>query len=188
MIIIGGSLLFVIILIIVLASVNKPAAVKTVVVQKPSLIKYEDSTSSVSFTTYGGLVADSQRTTISITISAANVNSSVFNGYQETLVNSENFANNQTAYNYFLNNLDSQGFLVSKKTKLSESSACPNGETYQVTLTDNSKVISSLWDDSCNTGVDGTFYGNGQQNITAIQTLFQNQISNYSFFVSTYTL
>ena len=181
------GILFVVITFIVILSVGSSPTVSKTSAPKPTLANYENSTSSVSFTTYGSLVSNAQRTTVTITVSASDVNLSIYSGYQKTIINHEDFANNQTAYNYLLSNLDSQGFLSAKTTKLNEASACPSGETYELVLTDNSKTISSLWDDNCNSGVDGTFYGNGQSSIGAIQTLFQNQVTNYSDFTSSYT-
>jgi hypothetical protein len=153
----------------------------------PSILSYENTNSSVAFTIFGNLVADSQRTAVKIAVTASNVNISVLNGYDETVVNSENFSNNLTAYNAFLENLNANDYLTSKSTSLKEASACPSGETYQMDLYNNSVQVSSLWDDNCNPGVDGTFKGNGQQNVFAIETLFQNQIPNYSDFTSNYT-
>ena len=178
---------FVIITFIVILSTNNHQAVNKSSSTNPSLVTYENTTSSVSSTTFGNLVANSARTAVQIKVSSTDVNISILSGYQETVVKTEDFANNQTAYSYFLNNLNANEFLVSKTTTLDESSACPNGETYQLDLTDNSKTISNLWDDNCNAGIDGTFKGNGKQNIFAINTLFQNQVTNYADFTSGYT-
>lgn len=160
---------------------------KAIAAAPASITNYDDSSSSVSFITFGNLVANSQRTAVRITVTSANVDISILNGYQETVVNSESFANNLVAYKEFLSNLNANKFLTSKKTNLQEASACPSGETYEMILTNNLQTVSDLWDDNCNTGVDGTFAGNGQQNVFAIQTLFENQIPNYPDFTSNYT-
>jgi hypothetical protein len=182
-----SSIAFAIITFIVILSANNHQAVTKSSSTTPSLVLYENTTSSVSLTTFGNLVANSARIAVQIKVSSNDVNISILSGYQETMVKTEDFANNQTAYNYFLNNLNASNFLVSKTTTLDESSACPNGETYQLDLTNNSKTISNLWDDNCNPGVDGTFKGNRKQNIFAINTLFQNQVTNYADFTSNYT-
>jgi hypothetical protein len=152
-----------------------------------SLLNYETNTSSVSFTTYGNLVSNSQRTAAKITVTPTDVNISILSGYENTVVKTEDFPNNMAAYNAFLPSLQSNGFLTAKTTKLTESSACPSGETYELILNNNSSIVSDLWDDNCNPGVDGTFKGAGNQNVFNISTLFQNQIPNYSDFTSGYT-
>ena len=163
----------------VITSVNKVSA-------PISLNNYLGTNSSVVFTTYGNLVSDASRTAVRISVSSANVNISVLNGYQEKVVKTEDIANNSDAYKAFLTNLDTNGFLASKSTNLQFSSACPNGETYSLVLNVSGAPLSNLWDDNCNPGIDGTFKGNGKQNIFDVSTLFQNQISNYSDFTADY--
>ncbi|HEY5268319.1 MAG TPA: hypothetical protein VII94_04255 [Candidatus Saccharimonadales bacterium] len=182
-----SSIIFITVSFTIILSKNSQQVAKESLTTAASLLPYENNTSSVSFTTFGNLVSGSQQTALRIKISSSNVNISILNGSQESIVKTENFSSNQTTYNHFLANLNSNDFLVSQTSSLAELSACPKGETYQLNLSNNSTTVSNLWDDNCNTGSDGTFKGNGNQNVFAIETLFENQITNYSDFISGYS-
>ena len=142
------------------------------------LVDYANKNSSVSSTVVGKLVGDEQRRAIRIIVSPNERRLEILSTYDQTILSSESFPNDRTAYENFLSALGGQGFLNKKETKIiDQRSVCPTGNRFVYDLSENGEHISNLWSVSCNK--DGTFNGRG----SVIRELFQRQIPDYQKFV-----
>ena len=149
-----------------------------------NLTKYNYAGTSVSQTTFGVLDGDDQRVAIEITVTQESRTIDILSGYENTISNTESYANTSQAYTAFLQALDVAGFADNRATSEPYMlGACPTGQTYQYVLNTPSGTPSSLWGTSCSAG-DGTMNGEGP----LIRQLFQLQISNYNTFVSNVNL
>ena len=122
------------------------------------LVDYAKKPSSVSVTSYGKLVGDTEYRSIRVTVSPNERRVEVLAGYNEAVVSSNTYQNTPLAYENFLSALSAQGFLRSKNTNITdERGACPTGNRYAYALRENGKDVSRLWIATCD-GV-GTFAG-----------------------------
>lgn len=171
-----GVIIFIVVVIVIIASSGTNKGVfKTV---NPT--SYNNASSSVTQINTGELVSDSQRAAIKITITQSKASIYILGGYNQTVLNSESFANNSTAYGVFLGALANANFTNSRLTnEVNMFGVCPLGNTFQYQLNNGTKLVSNLWSTSCSDS-DGTFYGNG----SLIRQLFQLQIPNYNDFTN----
>lgn len=143
--------------------------------QTAKLIDYADKSSEVSFTTIGQLVGNDQHRSIRITVSPSERRIEVLGGYEQQVLSSQSYENNQVAYETLLSALGGQGFIRSKKTTITDSrSVCPTGQHYEYRLSENGEEKSDLWSVSCDKS--GSFNGRAG----TIRQLFQRQIPDYS--------
>ena len=140
------------------------------------------SDTKVIQTTQGPVVGDEARREVRITIGRSERKVEVVQGYQNTVINSQSFYNNQSAYDIFLRSIARLGYSISRKANpMDERGVCSSGQTfiYEVVDSGETKLDQRLWGASCSASL-GTFKGNGP----AIRNLFQQQIPNYSTIVS----
>lgn len=137
-------------------------------------------TSNVSFTTYGRVVGEENRRAIRITVSSNERRVDVLQGYDEDVIKTQTTPNKQSAFDALLIALESAGFdTYDKNNKIDERSQCATGNryAYQAAYQDGASLRS--WSTNCSEKI-GSFKGNR----SLVQTLFQNQIPDYSKFVS----
>lgn len=165
--------LFVVIIILISGGSGSKAAKPTTTT---SLVDYNKSSTSVSFTTQGPIVGDEDYREIRITISQSKRVVQILKGYNQNVIKAQTFSNNEKAYQVFLAALDLAGFRSEKKSTIGDySGTCSQGDRFIYKLTDNNKDIENTWANSC-ISRQGTFAG-----ITSdVESLFQAQISNYS--------
>jgi hypothetical protein len=170
-----GVILFIVAVIVIIATSGPSKTIKKSI----SLTSYNYPGSSVTQTTSGELVGDSQRRAIQITVSQSAVSIFILSGYNQTVSNSETFQNNSTSYGVFLGALQNAMFTSSRKTtETNMFGVCPIGNTFQYRLNNSTNTVSNLWSTSCSLN-DGTFNGNGP----LIRQLFSLQIPNYNSFI-----
>jgi hypothetical protein len=151
--------------------------------QAAELTSYADKNSEVSLTVIGQLVGNDQHRSVRITISANERRMEVLSGYDQQVLSSQSYENNQAAYEAFLSALGGQGFTRSKKTNITDSrSVCPTGQHYEFRLSENGEEKSNLWSVSCDRS--GNFNGRAG----TIRQLFQRQIPDYSQQITGVTL
>lgn len=137
-------------------------------------------TSRVTYTIYGPVVAEEERQAIRISATAAERRIEVLSGYEEKIQKSQNFSNNQAAFDALNAALEGAGFYeFNQNNKTNEYTVCTTGQryVYQARFSDGKDYRS--WSVNCG-GRLGSFQG--QPNL--VQTLMQAQIPNYSDFVS----
>ena len=173
--VIAFILLLLLAAIFVLNRNDKPADTSQNTEKTTQLIGYADKNSEVSLTTIGKLVGDDQHRSVRVTVSATERRIEVLSGYDQQVISSQTYENNQAAYETFLSALGGQGFISTKKTSITDSrSVCPTGQHYEYLVTENSEDKSKLWSVSCDKS--GNFNGHG----STIRQLFQRQIPDYN--------
>lgn len=173
-----GVVVFIVLVIVIIASSNSSKPIGAPI----NLDNYNYPESSVTQISTGELVSDSQRIAIQITVTQSQASIYILNTYLHTVVKSESFANNSTAYGVFLGGLQNAAFTDSRRTnEVNMFGVCPLGDTYQYQLNNGTKTVSNLWSTSCSFS-DGTFAGNGP----LIRQLFTLQIPNFNTFTSGY--
>ena len=147
------------------------------------LVDYADKSSEVSLTTIGRLVGDEEHREIRIIVSANERRIEIISGYNQEVLSSQSYANNQAAYETFLSALGGQGFISAKKTSITDSrSVCPTGQHYEYKLKENDEEKSNLWSISCDRS--GNFNGRA----STVRELFRRQIPDYTKQVTGITL
>ncbi len=131
--------------------------------------------SRVTFTTQGRLVGDHERRGIRITVDEGKRTIQVLAGYDQDVIKSKSYSNNDTAYQYFLAALDQAGFKLKRTSTVSDSrGACPAGSTYLYQLNDGKSNVIDSWATECSSR-----QGNLGTNSGVINQLFQTQIPDY---------
>ena len=139
-----------------------------------SFLDYATTDTVMRFTQEGVLDYDQNHRSIQITVGQDQNSIAILQGYQGQVISSNTYPNNEEAYSAFLHALSISGFTISQKSALSDVGACSGGNKYYFQIIDGSgDTIQNLWNSSCN---EGSFGGN----VGKIQSLFQDQIPDYS--------
>lgn len=145
---------------------------------RPELVSAAASDSVFTFTEAGPIVADEEFYQIRVNVSRADRSVQVYRGYQETLVASEHFNNNQEAFEQFLAALERAGYTRERGTRLdSEAGVCASGRRFTF-VSDQFGEDFFRWTTSCKEkgNLGGSFSG--------LQRLFTRQIPEYRQFIS----
>jgi hypothetical protein len=140
------------------------------------LAAYASTNAVARLTIDGPIIANQNHQAVQITVDQNDVTYSQVQGYEGTVVNQQDFKNNQNAYSNFLYALGRAGFLKGNddKTLANEKGYCPTGNRYVFELIQNGKDIQRYWGTSCG-GNNKTYLGS--LNLTI--TLFQVQVPGY---------
>lgn len=146
------------------------------------LPEYYDTNADVSLTTRGRVTGDDTHSSIRITVDQFQRRLDILGGYNNNIVQTETFTNNQQAYKAFLYAINDAGFMI-PKSGVSEAAAqplgkCPLGNQYIFELNDGGEELSGLWASNCKKM--GTLGGN----YSTLRKLFQAQITDYNKLVS----
>jgi len=147
-----------------------------------SLPEYADTYAEVIMTMDGRVVGDDKHRAIKITVDQFQRRIDIIGGYQGNILETHTFTNNQAAYDVFLRSLRTEGFTTRLKATRypnDERGQCPLGTRTIFELNDSGESLSRLWASTCGSKV-GTFGGS----TSALQTLFQGQITDYSTLIS----
>jgi hypothetical protein len=142
-----------------------------------TLPDYADSYAEVSYTVDGHINGDDQHRAIKITVDQFQRKLDILGGYSYNIIQENTIPNNQAAYEVFLTSLKNEGFTLKRKNNTSpasEKGQCPLGFRRIYELNDSGDSLSRLWGSSCGTAI-GTFGGNS----SAVEELFQAQITDY---------
>jgi hypothetical protein len=157
-----------------------PDPVNTVV--RKSLPEYASTDAEVSVTIVGPIIGEAEHRQIRITVSRDVRTLDVIQGYQDRVIRTKSYFNDQSAFDVFLRALNGLGFTSSKTPKVEdEFKACPLGTHYEYELSNTGSADTDvkLWSVSC--GLDiGNFAGGPGP---TIRTLFQKQIPDYKTLV-----
>jgi hypothetical protein len=155
---------------------NRPAAVKPL-----TLVDYfSRDTAQVRYTVSGPTVADEYHNAITISVGKVRRSVEAFRTYAETPAFTQEFDNNQPAFEDFMRAIQNAGFTAAKTRagNPTEVGLCPTGQRYVFELIDNGKTVLRTWATSC--GDAGTFNGSP----ATIRSLFQAQIPGYAKLVN----
>jgi hypothetical protein len=170
--VIAGIILFIIILVMLFGHGGKKPVTLNPIQPLPD---YAATDATVSMTTDGIVNGDEIHRQIRITVSQTQRTLDVLQGYNGQVILTKNFVNNQEAYFVFLKSLNNSGFLAKSKKKVSsdERGVCPLGYRYIFDLNGDDGDLSRLWTTSC-------AVGNWGGSLETVQTLFRDQIPDYS--------
>jgi hypothetical protein len=118
--------------------------------------------------------SDQTHKEVEIDVSNSNVSFTLYNGYQQNVLRSQTYANNDDAYANFLLALQNEGFTKGNTdSKLAdERGVCPLGTRNIYSFSDNSNQLMRFWSTTCGTA---TFKGKP----SAVISLFQKQVPDY---------
>jgi hypothetical protein len=138
------------------------------------LVTYADTATTVSLTVDGPINADETHNALRITVGRDQASIETFEGYEEQVIDSRDYENNQTSYANFLRALDIAGFTKGD----TEGSKDPRGECakkdrFILEIKNGSDTRQKFWTTSCG---GGTFKGD----IADIRQLFIRQIPEYT--------
>ena len=131
------------------------------------------------FTESGPIVAEEEHYQIRITVNRSGRRIEVIRGFQNNVVASADFGNNEEAFRSFLAAIDRTGYSRERSTDFdNEEGLCPKGRRYVFT-SDQFGEDFRRWDTSC-MNVRGSFGGS----INTARELYQDQIPDYNRFIS----
>lgn len=148
------------------------------------MTSYSNQGAVVSLTTRGRLVGETERRAVRVSVSPTERRVEILEGYNETVVRTQTYANTQAGYDNFLHAMDLNGFSRTKKPAVTdERGVCPSGNQYIYDVSVGGSRPVHSWSTSC-TVAEGTFAGVA----STIRALFQAQIPDYNAQVSSVRL
>jgi hypothetical protein len=141
-----------------------------------TLIDYATTDSQVSMTIAGPINAVSQHQELQVTVNRDNVTYQQMTGYDGEVVNTQIFANTESAYDAFLHALQHAGFTRGNNAPALRDDVgfCSTGQRYIFELTENGKDLQRYWATNCG----GTKTYLGSRDLTL--TLFRAQVPGYT--------
>lgn len=138
------------------------------------LVEYASKSREMQYTMQGPVTADTVHQAIRITVGRDLTTINVIKGYNDEIINTQTYSNNQAAYAEFLRALDLAGYTKgTPNPKLKDDRGyCATGQRYTMSILDGSDTIQRLWSTSCGAG---NFKGSNTQ----VKSLFQKQIPDY---------
>lgn len=151
---------------------DRPATIDD---ERSTLTEHMDSSSEVTFTTYGRIIADEEFRAIRIRVSDRERSVEVLRGYNLAVEERQRFSNNTNSYGAFMYSLENAGFLEMRTGQADrEDGKCPTSQRYVYELDIDNEQVHRSWASTCR-GEQGTFGGNR----SIVDRLFQAQIPDY---------
>lgn len=149
------------------------------------LLDYANTDKTVEYTIDNPVSANQTHSQISITVGRDAATLNVYRGYQEEVLRTQTYPNNQTAYANFLRALQVAGYTTGKDDAdlRDERGFCPAGRRYIYEIKDGATSTQRLWSTSCNTSI-----GNFKGNASVVRDLFIKQIPDYGKLTSNISL
>ena len=148
--------------------------------QSVNLGDYSNTNAVAQLIIDGPITADQTHREVQLDISANQASIDIFQGYQQSVLNSKSYVNNGTAFSVFLHALQQANFTKgdSSKALSDERGICPAGDRYIFSFTnDSGKQLLRYWTTTCG---GGTFKGN----LATTLYLFKRQIPDYDTLTS----
>jgi len=147
-----------------------------------SLVSYADTDTQVEMIIDGPINADQSHNELQMTVGASLSQINLQQGYQGTVIKSDNYANNTSSYAEFLQALYLVGFSrgnTSPKANNDPRGYCADGDRYSyIIVNSNGTDIEKFWSTSC--GGEGTFNGVP----ASVLNLFIAQMPDYTTIVA----
>ena len=133
----------------------------------------------VRYTINGSVVGEEDRRSIRFTVDSNSRRVEVIEGYNNQVLKEQELPNTLQAYEAFTAALNGAGFTsaVDGKGRGDEAQSCPLGRRFSYEVAPGTRDAFRTWSTSCSRKT-GTFTGNSSM----IQTLFQQQIPDYTDF------
>ncbi|HVX48045.1 MAG TPA: hypothetical protein VHA05_01680 [Candidatus Saccharimonadales bacterium] len=140
------------------------------------LASYADTDAAVQMVIDGQINADQNHSAVRVTITNSDVTFEQIQGYEGTVVNTQVYKNNVSAYNNFLYAIGRAGFLLGDNNpKLAnEKGYCALGSRFIFTFNEGGNQIQRYWATSC--GGIHTYKGN----LGLTVALIKLQVPDYS--------
>ena len=138
------------------------------------LLDYANTSKQVVLTTEGPVNANQNHKEVRITVGNTATTIDIFQGYEQTLLSTQSYANNTASYSDFLKSLDLAGYTKGDTNPkiADERGYCATGSRYVMTIKDGDHDTQRYWSSSCGLG---SFKGKTQ----LVRSLFQAQVPNY---------
>ena len=139
------------------------------------LVDYSNTSTFVEMTVDGPVVADQSHNAIEMTVGQSQNEINIIQGYQNSVIATQSYPNNSSAYGVFLRSLDLAGYTKGNNDPNATDyrGYCSTGDVYIFQVINPNKTIEQYWSTSC--CHEGTFKGN----IDLVQALFQAQFPDY---------
>jgi hypothetical protein len=136
--------------------------------------------STARFIVNGPVVAPEEQRSYTIEVSQGVVSMTVYKNFGQQVIDKKTYANNAASYNAFLNALSQEGVTERKdgtdeQDDYAELGVCANGRQYIVEI----DTAVRRWSTSCSSS-----QGTAGFNMSRVQTLYRNQVPDYSELVS----
>jgi len=139
-----------------------------------NLNDYASTDAIMRLTIDGPVVADQDHRQARISVDRTQAKIEVIQGYQNNVIRSKTYPNNEDAFTIFVHALKIAGYtLGDPKATKDERGFCPTGDRYIYEILSNSESIQRWWFSSCS-------LGNFKGRTSTINTLFRTQSSDYS--------
>lgn len=145
-----------------------------------NLASQADNDSTMRFTTQGRINSEEEHRQIVISVSRSQVQMQVMSGYQNNVIDSATFANNEAAYGNFLRALDLAGFTNGNDSEelRDERGYCPRGQRF-VLEAHGEGLDTRFWSTSCSNTTRTS-----RADVNTVRDLFRAQVPDYSNRVS----
>ncbi|HUS25801.1 MAG TPA: hypothetical protein VMY99_00440 [Nevskiaceae bacterium] len=145
------------------------------------LSDYATTNTVVQLTIDGPVVAEDLHRGVRITVGGSENRLEIYQGYQNNVIQSKTYANNEQAYGVFLRALQLASFNKGNaEGPADERGVCATGSRYIYEIIDGNTDVQRYWSTSC--GGQGNFQGSP----APIRNLFSKQIPDYGPILSAY--
>lgn len=173
-----GFVAFIVLIVFIVVMIARSNDNRPSVSASPQLSTAASSDAEFSYTESGPIVAEENHFRINITVNKWSRTIRVYRGYQNNVVASSSFNNNEAAFADFLSALERSGYTTKRATRYdSEAGLCPLNRRF-VFESDQFGEDFRSWTTNCQE--KGNFGGRLSTN----STLFEDQIPDYNTFIS----
>lgn len=139
-----------------------------------ALIQQADKNSEVRFTIQGPITSDQEHRRVVVAVTRDEARLQILSGYQNTVVKTETFVNNEASYAEFLRALDLLGYTRGNDNELlkDDRGYCPTGRRF-ILQASGADLNTRYWATSC--GGPAT----SEADVRRVRTLFEAQIPDY---------
>jgi hypothetical protein len=139
------------------------------------LTDYTSTDTVMRLTIDGPVKADQNHHMVRITVGRNENMVETIQGYQDTVLTTNTYPNNEEAYGVFLRALHLQGYTKGDDNpdRADERGICPTGTRYIFEIVTGSASVQRFWTSSCD---GGTFRGKA----STVRNLFRAQIPDYA--------
>lgn len=174
---IAGVIAVILLLFLGIILFRGPSKPKEPAVAGKKLPDYSSTDAQVRLTIDGVINSEEQHRAVKITIGKDQRSIDIIQGYQNHLLKTQVYGNNQSAYFQFLSAINLLGYTKERKTLNNDiSGQCPLGSRFSYELINAGDADFDRWNTSCGSGL-GTF---GSQSPSTVRTLFERQIPDYN--------
>jgi hypothetical protein len=165
--------LIVLVIVLIVKAIAGPAAAPS---SQIDITNYTNTpNASVTLLVDGPTSVDQDHRQMKIMVSGTQNEIDILQGYQGTVMTTQTYSNNTTAFGVFLQTLKLMNFSKGKFSTANYQGYCPMGDRYIFTFSNGENNLFTYWATSC--GGQGTFEGN----LSQVLAQFTQQIPQSDF-------